>query len=52
MSRKMKVGSGGNRKIGRNKEKCQRYRSRVGKPLGRGIQGNKAGKNRRKKNEG
>lgn len=44
MGKKMKIGSGGNRKIGRNKEKCQRYRSRVGKPLGRGVPGNKAGK--------
>ncbi len=33
------------RKYGRNKLKCERYRSRIGKPLGPGRSGNKAGKN-------
>ena len=33
------------RKIGRNKDKCARYRARVGKPRGRGVPGNKSGKN-------
>lgn len=37
------------RKIGRNKEKCAAYRLRVGKPLGPGVPGNKAGKNRVKR---
>lgn len=35
------------RKYGRNKVKCASYRSRVGKPRGPGVAGNKAGKNRR-----
>lgn len=35
-----------NRKYGRNLTKCARYRSRVGKPLGRGVSGNKRGKNK------
>lgn len=33
------------RKYARNKVKCQNYRARVGKPRGRGVPGNKAGKN-------
>lgn len=32
---------GGTRKYGRNRKKCQLYRSRVGKPRGKGIPGNK-----------
>lgn len=35
-----------NRKYGRNLKKCATYRSRVGKPRGRGVQGNKRGKKR------
>lgn len=38
-----------NRKYGRNKDKCARYRSRVGKPLGKGVSGNKLGKKRVRK---
>lgn len=34
------------RKIGRNKRKCERYRARVGKPLGKGVEGNKSGMNK------
>lgn len=34
------------RKIGRNKAKCLNYRARVGKPRGKGISGNKSGKNK------
>jgi hypothetical protein len=30
-----------NRKFGRNKIKCERYRARVGKPRGPGQPGNK-----------
>jgi hypothetical protein len=33
-----------NRKYGRNLKKCANYRLRVGKPLGRGVSGNKRGK--------
>ena len=33
------------RKIGRNKDKCARYRARVGKPRGPGVEGCKSGKN-------
>jgi hypothetical protein len=36
------------RKYGRNKQKCERYRSRVGKPRGPGEPGNKSGKNKSK----
>jgi hypothetical protein len=32
------------RKYGRNLVVCARYRARVGKPLGRGVPGNKRGK--------
>lgn len=32
---------GGSGKYGRNRKKCQRYRMRVGKPLGRGVAGNR-----------
>lgn len=35
-----------NRKHGRNKVKCERYRRRVGKPRGPGVPGNKSGKNK------
>jgi hypothetical protein len=37
--------SGGARKYNRNRAKCARYRNRVGKPRGRGIEGNKSGHN-------
>lgn len=37
--------SGGAAKYNRNRVKCARYRSRVGKPNGRGVEGNKSGKN-------
>jgi len=37
---------GGTRKYGRNKIKCANYRARVGKPRGRGVPGNKAGRNK------
>ena len=35
-----------NKKYGRNRERCLKYRMRVGKPRGRGMKGNKRGKNR------
>jgi len=35
-----------NRKHGRNRVKCERYRRRVGKPRGPGVAGNKRGKGR------
>lgn len=35
---------GGTRKYGRNLAKCKRYRDRVGKPLGRGVDGHKSGR--------
>ena len=34
-----------NRKYGRNLVKCAAYRARVGKPNGKGVAGNKRGKN-------
>lgn len=34
------------KRVGRNAVKCARYRARVGKPRGRGVPGNKAGKGR------
>lgn len=37
--------SGGSKKYNRNRAKCARYRSRVGKPLGPGMEGNKSGRN-------
>jgi len=37
---------GKSHKIGRNKIKCAEYRSRVGKPRGPGVPGNKSGKNK------
>ena len=37
---------GSSDKIGRNRVKCAQYRSRVGKPRGRGVAGNKRGKNK------
>lgn len=39
-----KKGGKKHRKYGRNLTKCAAYRSRVGKPRGRGVQGNKRGK--------
>lgn len=40
--RKNRDGKGGGaRKYGRNRAKCARYRSRVGKPNGPGREGNK-----------
>jgi hypothetical protein len=51
MARSTKTGGRGKskkgRKIGRNKLKCESYRSRIGKPRGPGQPGNKAGKNKR-----
>lgn len=41
-----KKGGKKNRKFGRNKVKCERYRHLVGKPNGPGLPGNKAGKNK------
>lgn len=37
--------SGGTKKYNRNRAKCARYRNRVGKPRGIGVQGNKSGRN-------
>jgi hypothetical protein len=34
------------RKFGRNKVKCAKYRALVGRPRGRGVPGNKSGKNK------
>jgi hypothetical protein len=34
-----------NKKYGRNRTRCLTYRMRVGKPHGRGMPGNKRGKN-------
>jgi hypothetical protein len=39
-------GSKKNRKYKRNEAKCKSYRLRIGKPRGKGIPGNKRGKNR------
>lgn len=39
-----KRGGKKHRKYGRNIKKCAAYRSRVGKPNGRGVAGNKKGK--------
>ena len=47
LSKKKRDKGGGSKKYGRNRKKCANYRSRVGKPLGRGIPGNKKGRNRR-----
>jgi hypothetical protein len=41
MKRNNRRRSGGDRKWGRNKTKCERYRARVGKPLGPGEPGQK-----------
>lgn len=38
------TGKKGGKKHGRNQVKCQRYRTRVGKPRGPGQPGNKTGK--------
>lgn len=46
MAGKTQKVSGGGRKIGRNKKKCEKYRLYVGKPNGRGKPGQKAGKHR------
>lgn len=35
-----------NKKYGRNRSKCALYRSRVGNPRGRGVPGNKRGRNK------
>ncbi len=35
---------GGSSKYGRNRAKCARYRAKIGKPLGPGVEGNKAGR--------
>lgn len=40
-------GSKKHRKWGRNKIKCERYRTYVGKPNGPGQPGNKSGRNKR-----
>jgi hypothetical protein len=40
LGKKVKI-SGGSRKYGRNREKCKRYRNRVGKPNGPGQDGRK-----------
>lgn len=37
---------GSSDKIGRKRNKCAMYRSRVGKPRGRGVPGNKRGRNK------
>ena len=41
MQKKQRDKGGGARKYGRNKIKCAKYRARVGKPLGKGVEGNK-----------
>ena len=46
LSNKRKDKKNKNKKYERNLTKCARYRSRVGKPRGRGVPGNKRGKNR------
>ena len=45
MDQRQRKGGKKGRKYGRNQSKCQAYRSRVGKPRGPGVPGNKAGKN-------
>ena len=39
MKKKTHRKSGGDKKHGRNKAKCERYRARVGKPAGPGMPG-------------
>lgn len=41
MRKKTRDKGGGSSKYGRNRAKCSQYRARVGKPLGRGIDGQK-----------
>jgi hypothetical protein len=44
---KKKQKGAGTKKFDRNRTKCARYRARVGKPNGKGVPGNKRGKNKR-----
>jgi hypothetical protein len=37
------------RKIGRDRKKGESYRARIGKPLGPGVPGNKAGRNHKRR---
>ena len=46
MQKNQRDKGGGSGKYGRNRAKCARYRARVGKPLGPGKPGNKAGRNK------
>jgi hypothetical protein len=46
MASKKERKSGGAKKYGRNRVKCESYRRRIGKPRGPGQKGNKLGKNR------
>lgn len=46
--KKQKDKGGGAKKYGRNRVKCAKYRSRVGKPNGKGQPGNKRGKQHNK----
>lgn len=46
MANAQRKGGKKNRKFGRKKAACERYRARVGKPNGPGRPGNKAGKNK------
>lgn len=46
-----KKGGKKGRKVGRKRDACKRYRQRVGKPLGPGVEGNKSGRNKRRKND-
>lgn len=46
--KKRKEKGSGTKKYERNRVKCAKYRSRVGKPNGRGVPGNKRGKNKTK----
>lgn len=45
MRKKNRDKGGGAGKYGRNEVKCKRYRARIGKPRGRGVDGNKSGRN-------
>lgn len=44
--KKRKEKGSGTKKYDRNRVKCAKYRSRVGKPNGRGKPGNKRGRNK------
>lgn len=44
-TKKRKEKGSGTKKYDRNRKKCQLYRARVGKPRGKGVAGNKAGRN-------